>query len=95
MRVRFEPMQNVLPDRSNGAADLAINRAPMHFSQQRWRCRDRDYLPHDSRDVETNAPVSQHGKQMKEDAAAGETCEGRHVTDRAERGRTFLLESIK
>ena len=88
-------MQNVLPDRSNAAAHLIINQARMHFSQQSWRCRDRDYLPHDSRDVEPNAPVSQHGKQMKEDAAAGETCEGRHVTDRAERGRTFLFESIK
>ena len=65
----------------------------MHFSQQIWRCRDRDYLPHDSRDAETNAPVSQDGKQMKEDAAAGENCEGRHVTDRA--GKDFSIRKHK
>jgi hypothetical protein len=48
---------------------------------QRWCGRGRSQLPHDSREVETNAPISEHGKQMKDDAASGEASKSRHAAD--------------
>jgi hypothetical protein len=53
----------------------------MHSSVHHKCTRDWSYLPHDSRDVETNATIPQHAEQMKEDAANGAARKGRHVIE--------------
>jgi hypothetical protein len=54
------------------------NHAGTHSGKQRQRRRGRGKLPHDPRDVETNASIAQHRKQVKEDAANAEMSKDRH-----------------
>jgi hypothetical protein len=66
------------------------DQARTYSGKQSWHGRDRSYLPDHSGNVETNAMISEHGKQMKEDAADGETSKSRHAAD-CETGSRFDL----
>ena len=58
-----------------------IGAKTLEDGKERWCCRDLGNLPHDSRDMETNAPIPEHRKKMQEDTANGVASKFCHVAN--------------
>jgi hypothetical protein len=50
----------------------------MQSSDHRYCSSEWSYFPHDSCNMETNAPIPEHAEQMKQDSANAEARKSRH-----------------